>query len=94
MSQGGNTGETNAPSQEATASSSSSSSSSSSCAHSPSLVVVKPTADGYRAQCLQCGSEGPKRGDMAQAWVALRRLRYRVGNDVTSQEPTPSYNPP
>ena len=54
------------------------------CTHTPSLVVNR-TPGGYRARCLQHREAGPKRGDMGEAWVALRRLRYRVKDEAAIQ---------
>jgi hypothetical protein len=48
------------------------------CEHTPlSLVVLRTERRDHRAHCLECGAVGPERESAAQAWRALRWLRYR-----------------
>ena len=49
-----------------------------SCEHPPpSLVVLRTKRGSHRARCLECEAVGPERESAAQAWRALRWLRYR-----------------
>ena len=49
------------------------------CDHTPTMVIVIPTDQGYKVRCLLCGMVGPQKEDPSAAWVALKAQRYPKG---------------
>ena len=49
------------------------------CDHTPTMVMVIPTDQGYRVRCLLCGLVGPENENPGAAWVALKAQRYPKG---------------